>query len=64
MGQTPMSVLVNFGRMYPFVGKSAANCGIGRVAFATVVATCPFSVPTLNVAAVVSSSQCGAFGAM
>ena len=25
MGPTPMSILVNYGTMYPIVGKSAAN---------------------------------------
>ena len=37
---------------------------IGRIAFAADFATCPFSVPTLIVAALVSSGPCGAFGAM
>ena len=47
MGPIPIRVLVNLGMMYPVVGKSAANCGIGSVAFAADVATCPFAVPTL-----------------
>ena len=34
MGPTPMSILVNYGTMYPIVGKSAANWGMGRVSFA------------------------------
>ena len=50
--------------MYPIVGKSAANCGIGRVSFSADVATCPLAVPTLIVVALVSSGPCGAFGAM
>ena len=64
MGPTPMSILVKYGMMYPVVGKSAANCGIGGVDFAADVATCPLAVPTLIVAALVSSGPCGAFGAM
>ena len=64
MGLTPMSVLVKSGMMYPVVGKSDANCGIGRSAFAAYVATCPLAVPTLIVAVIVSSGPCGAFGAM
>ena len=50
--------------MYPIVVKSAANFVIGRVAFAADVATCPLAVPTLIVAALVSSGLCGAFWAM
>ena len=46
MGPTPMSVLVKSGMMYPVVGKSADNCGIGRVAFHADVATCSLAVPT------------------
>ena len=34
IGPTPISVFVNVGMMYPVVGKSAANCGVGSVAFA------------------------------
>ena len=34
--------------MYPVVGKSASNCGIGSVAVAVELATCPFSVPTIH----------------
>ena len=64
MGPAPISVLVNVGMMYPVVGKSAANCGIGSVAFAADVATCPFFVPTLILVAPVSSGPCGAFSAI
>ena len=46
MGPKPMSVLVKSGMMYPVVGKSAENFGIGRVDFSTDVATCPLDVPT------------------
>ena len=58
MGPTPISVLVKVGIMYPVVGKSSANCGIGRVAFAADVATCPLSVPTLIVLTLVASVPC------
>ena len=64
MGQTPTSVFVKSGMTYTVVGMSAANYGIGRVAFAADVVTCPLAVPTLIVAALLSSSPCGAFGAM
>ena len=64
MGPIPISVFVNVGMMYSVVGKSDANCGIGSVAFATDVATCSFSVPTLILFALVSSGLCGAFGAI
>ena len=64
MGPTPISVLVNVGMMYPIVGKSAANFGIGSVAFAADVVTCPFAVTTLILVALVSSGTCGAFGAI
>ena len=64
MGPTPMSVLVNDGMMYPVVGKSAANCGIGRVDFAADVSTCPLDVLTLILSALVSSGPCGTVGAM
>ena len=63
MGPTPMSVLVKSGMMYPVVGKSAANCGIGRVAFTADAATCPLAVPPLIVLTLVASVPCGAFGA-
>ena len=64
MGPTPISVLVKVGMMYPVVGKSAANWGIGRVAVATDVATCPLPVPNLIVLTLVASGPCGAFGAI
>ena len=64
MGPKPMSVLVKAVMMYTFVGKSYANCGRGRVALPADVATCPLSMPTLFVAALVSSGPCGAFGAI
>ena len=49
MGPTPMSVLVNDGTMYPIVGKSDANLGIGGGAFADDFSSCPSAVPTLIV---------------
>ena len=49
--------------MYPVVGKSADNCGICSVAFAVDVATCPFTVPTIILLALVSIGPCGVFGA-
>ena len=64
MGPTPMSVLVDDGMMYPAVGKSGYNWGIGKVAFAADVSTYPLAVPTLIVAALVSGVPCGAVGAM
>ena len=57
-------MFVNLGMMYPVVGKSADNCGIGSVAFAADVSTCPFDVPTLVLVSLVSSDPCGAFGAI
>ena len=64
MVPTPMSVLLNDVMMHPVVAKSAANCGICRVAFVADFATFTLDVPTLIVAALVSSGPCGAFGAM
>ena len=64
MGPIPISVFVKVGMMYPIVGKSAANCGIGSVAFAVDISTCPFAVTTLILLALVSSGPCGAFGAI
>ena len=64
MGPIPISVFVNVGMMYPIVGKSTANCGIGSVAFSVDVTTCPFDVPTMILLAFVSIEPCGAFGAI
>ena len=47
IGPTPMSVFVKVGMMYPFVRKSAFNCGMGSVAVAIELSTCQFAVPTL-----------------
>ena len=64
IGPTPMSVFVKVGMMYYFVGKSEFNCGMGSVAVAIELATCPFAVPTLICLPVVFISPYGAFGAM
>ena len=42
MGPIPINVFVNVGMMYPVLGKSAANCGIGSVAFVADVALVHF----------------------
>ena len=59
-----MSVFVKVGMMYPFLGKSEFNCGMGSVAVAIDIATFPLAVPTLIFFYVVSISSYGAFGAM
>ena len=64
IGPTPMSVFVKVGMMYPFVGKSEFNYGMGSVAVAIELATCPFASPTLICFSVVSISLYGVFGAM
>ena len=40
-------MLVKDGMMYPVVGKSATNCGIGSVAVADDLSTCPVAMPAL-----------------
>ena len=57
-------MFLNVGMLYPVVGKSAANCGIGSVAFSVDIATCPFAVPTIICFSVVSSLPYGELGAM
>ena len=47
MGTTPTSVFAKDDMMYPVVGKSSANCGIGSVAVADNISTCPVAVTTL-----------------
>ena len=47
MGPTPTRVLLKDGMMYPVVGKSATNCGIGSVAVDGNLYTCPVAMPTL-----------------
>ena len=59
-----MIVFVKVGMMYPFVGKSAFNCGMGSVVVAIELDTFPFDVPTLICFSVVSISLYDAFGAM
>ena len=64
IGPTTMSVFVKVGMIYPFVGKYVSNCGIGSVAIAVELATCPYAVPTHILFAVVFIWTYGAFGAM
>ena len=64
MVPTPTRVLVKEGMIYPVVGKSDSNWGIGSIAVDDYFSTCPFSVPTLIVASLVSGGPCGADGAM
>ena len=64
MDPTPTSVLGKDGMMYPVVGKSVANCGIGSVAVAGDISTCPLAVPTLIYEALVLGGPCGSDGAM
>ena len=47
IGPTPISVLVKEGIMYPVVGNSAANWGMGIVAVAADFTICLFAVPTV-----------------
>ena len=63
MGPTPTSVLVKEGMMYPVVGNSDANSGIGSVAVADDLYICPFTVPTLICEALVVGGPCSADGA-
>ena len=51
---TPISVLVKEYMMYPVVGKSAANWGMGSVAVAADFTIYLFSVPTVIGVAFVS----------
>ena len=64
MCPTPTSVLVKEGMMYPVVGKSDANWGMGSVSFADEFSICPLAVLTLIVDALMSGRPCGADGAM
>ena len=54
IGPTPISVLVEEGMMYPIVGKSDANWGMGSVAVTADFTISPFSVPTVIGVALVS----------
>ena len=58
MGPTPTCVLVKYGMRYPVVGKSASNYGIGSVAVAGDISTCPLAVPTLIYEALVLGGPC------
>ena len=64
MGPTTIGVLVNMGMMYPVLGKSYVNGGIGSMTFAADDATCPFALPALILVALVSSGPYGALGAI
>ena len=64
MGPTPTSVLVKEIMMYPVVGKSAANCGIGSVAVAEDLSIFPVAVTTIICEAIVLVGPCGTDGAM
>ena len=46
--------------MYPVVIKYAANCGIGSVAVAEELTTCPVALPTLIFEELVLEVPCGA----
>ena len=46
MGPTPISVLVKEGMMYPVVGKSTANWGIGSLYDVVYFTICQFAVTT------------------
>ena len=50
--------------MYPVVGKSNSNLGIGSIAVDEEFSTCTFYVPTLIVATLVSGGPYGADEAM
>ena len=64
MGPTSTRVLVKDGMIYPVVGKSAANFGIGSVSAAENLSTCIVSVPTLICEALVLGGPCGSDGAI
>ena len=50
--------------MYTVVVNSGSKCGIGSVAVAYGLSTCPFAVPTLICEALVLVVPCGADGVM
>ena len=64
IGPTPMSLFMNAGMMYPFVGKSVLTCGMGSVAMAVEFSTCPLAVPTLIFFLVAFIFSYGTLGAM
>ena len=64
MVPTPTSVLVKEVMMYPVVGKSAANWGIGSIAVDDDFSTCPVAVSALFFAALVPGGPYGADGEM
>ena len=64
MGPTPTIVLVKYGMMYPVVGKSYTNCGIGSVAVNDNLYTCPVDMPKIICEVQVLGGPCGADGAI
>ena len=60
MGPTPNRVLVKDGMIYPVFRKYSANCGIGSVAVADNISTCPVAVPTLMFRLLVLGGPCRA----
>ena len=60
MGMTPTRVLVKDGMIYPVFRKYSANCGIGSVAVADNISTCPVAVPTLMFRLLVLGGPCRA----
>ena len=50
--------------MYPVVGKSYYNCGIGSIDVADDLSTCQFSVPALICDALVLGEPCSGDGVM
>ena len=64
MDPTPTSVLLKDGMMYPVIGNYVTNCGIGIVAVANNLSTCPVAVPTLIYEALLLGGLCGADGAI
>ena len=62
MVSTPTIVLVKDGMMYPVVGKSDSNCGVGSIAVSDKLSTCPFAVSTLICGALVLVVPYGADG--
>ena len=64
MCSKPTGVLVKDVIMYPAVGKSAANCGIGIVVVNEDLSTFPVAVPTLICEAILLGGPCGTDGVM
>ena len=64
MGLTPTRVLMKYVIMYPVVGKSSANCGIGSEAVDDNLSTFPVTVPTLVCGTLVLGGKFGSIGVM